>query len=46
VAVVIDLFARRLVGWAFSSKPDADLVIRALDVAYEQRGRSQNVLFQ
>ncbi|WP_085985636.1 IS3 family transposase [Pseudomonas luteola] len=45
VAVVIDLFARRVVGWAFSSKPDADLVIKALDVAYEQRGRPQNVLF-
>lgn len=45
VAAVINLFARRVVGWAFSSKPDADLVIKALDVAYEQRGRPQNVLF-
>lgn len=45
VAVVIDLFARRVVGWAFSSKPDADLVIKALDMAYEQRDRPQNVLF-
>ncbi|WP_447595568.1 IS3 family transposase [Aquipseudomonas campi] len=45
VAAVIDLFARRVVGWAFSSKPDTDLVIKALDVAYEQRGRPQNVLF-
>lgn len=42
---VIDLCARRVVGWAFSSKPDADLVIKALDMAYEQRGRPQNVLF-
>lgn len=32
-------------GWAFSSKPDADLVIKALDMAYEQRGRPKNVLF-
>ncbi|MGE8436648.1 MAG: IS3 family transposase [Pseudomonas palmensis] len=45
LAAVIDLFARRVVGWAFSSKPDADLVIKALDMAYEQRGRPQNVLF-
>ncbi|UVM55431.1 IS3 family transposase [Pseudomonas sp. B21-012] len=45
VAAVIDLFARRVVGWAFSSKPDSDLVIKALDMAYEQRGRPQNVLF-
>ncbi|TBU96738.1 IS3 family transposase [Phytopseudomonas dryadis] len=45
VAAVIDLFARCVVGWAFSSKPDAELVIKALDMAYEQRGRPQNVLF-
>lgn len=45
VVAVIDLFARRVVGWAFSSKLDADLVTKALDMAYEQRGRPQNVLF-
>ncbi len=44
LAAVIDLFAHRVVGWALSSKPDADLVIKALDMAYEQRGRPQNVL--
>ena len=44
VAAVIDLFSRR-VGWAFSSRPDADLVVKALDVAYEQRGHPRNVLF-
>lgn len=41
---VIDLFARRVVGWAFSSKPDSELVINALDMVYEKRGRPQNVL--
>ena len=45
-AAVIDLYARRVVGWAFSAKLDADLVIKALDMAYEQRGRPQNVLFR
>lgn len=45
LAAVIDLFARQVVGWVFSSKPDADLVIKALDMAYEQRGRPQNFLF-
>ncbi|WP_342624539.1 IS3 family transposase [Pseudomonas alkylphenolica] len=45
LAAVIDRFARRVVGWAFSSKPDADLVIKTLDMAYEQRGRPQSVLF-
>jgi transposase InsO family protein len=42
---VLDLCARRVVGWALSEKPDADLVIKALDMAYEHRGRPQNVLF-
>lgn len=42
---MIDLFARRLVDWTFSSKPGADLVIKALDMASEQRGKPQNVLF-
>lgn len=45
VAAVIDLFARRMVGWAFSPKPDSKLVIKALDMAYEHRRRPQNVLF-
>jgi len=31
--------------WALSGKPDADLVIKALDMAYEQRGRPQGLLF-
>ena len=45
LAAVIDLFARRVVGWAFSSKPDANLVIKTLGIAYQQRGWPQNVLF-
>ena len=45
LAVVLDLFARRVVGWALSGKPDADLVIKALDMAYEQRGKPQGLLF-
>lgn len=44
LAGVIDLSARRVVGWAFSPKPDADLVIKALDLAYELRGRPRDVL--
>lgn len=27
LAVVMDLYARRVVGWALSAKPDADLVV-------------------
>ena len=45
LAVVLDLFARRAVGWAFSLRPDADLVVQALEMAYEQRGRPQGLLF-
>jgi putative transposase len=44
LAVVLDLYARRVVGWALSNKPDANLVIKAWDMAYEQRGRPQGVL--
>ena len=45
LAVVMDLYARRAVGCALSEKPDADLVVKALDVAYEQRGKPQGLLF-
>ena len=45
LAVVLDLYARRVVGWALSSKPDADLVIKALDHAWEQRGKPKQVMF-
>jgi len=38
LAVVLDLHVRRVVGWSFSDKPDAELAARALDMAYEQRG--------
>ncbi|MFH7445080.1 DDE-type integrase/transposase/recombinase, partial [Pseudomonas syringae pv. tagetis] len=44
LAVVMDLYARRVVGWAFSNKPDTDLVIKALEMAYEQRGKPQGLL--
>ena len=40
----LDLCARRVVGWALSNKPDADLVIKALDMPYEQRGGPQGLL--
>ena len=45
LAVVMDLCARRVVGWALSEKPNAERVIKALDMAYEQRGRPQGLLF-
>lgn len=45
LAVVLDLYARRIVGWALSDRPDAELVVKALDYAYEHRGRPTGVLF-
>lgn len=45
LAVVLDLYSRRVVGRAMSARPDAKLVIKALDRAYEMRGRPQGVLF-
>lgn len=45
LAVVLDLYSRRVVGWAISNHPDANLVGKALDRAYEQRGKPEGVLF-
>ena len=45
LAIVMDLFKRRVVGWAMSSRPDADLVVQTLDHAWESRGRPSGVVF-
>jgi putative transposase len=45
LAVVIDLCARRVVGWALSEKPDAQLVIEALNRAVELRGANPRLMF-
>ena len=39
LAAVIDLYARRVVGWAFSMIADANLACNALRMAAESRGR-------
>jgi len=36
-AGVVDLFSRRVIGWAMGTSPDADLVIDALIMAFERR---------
>ena len=43
LAVVLDLHTRRVVGWAMSDKPDAELAIKALEMAYQQRAISSGV---
>ena len=45
LAVVLDLHRRRVIGWAMSDKPDANLAVKALDMAYQQRGCPGDVLF-
>lgn len=45
LAVVLDLFARKPVGWAMSFSPDSQLTIKALKMAYESRGVPTEVMF-
>ncbi len=44
-AAVLDLFARRIVGWAFSMISDSELTCEALRMAVELRGRPRNAMF-
>ena len=45
LAVVIDLFARKPLGWAMSYSPDSNLTCQALTMAFEYRGQPKNVMF-
>jgi len=45
LAVVMDLYARKIVGWSCSENPDSKLTCAALRVAYESRGRPKGLLF-
>lgn len=45
LAVVLDLYARRPVGWALSLSPDSELTGKALSMAFEARGRPKGVMF-
>lgn len=45
LAVVVDLFARKPVGWAMSFSPDSQLTVKALKMAYESRERPTGVMF-
>ena len=45
LAVVMDVFARKPIGWAMSHSPDSNLTCQALAMAFESRGRPKNVLF-
>ncbi|HDS1209353.1 TPA: IS3 family transposase, partial [Shewanella algae] len=45
LAVVLDLFARKPVGWAMSFSPDSALTSKALTMAFEARGRPKDLMF-
>ena len=45
LAVVLDLYARRIVGFAVSDSPDRMLTTKALQMAYQTRLQPIGVLF-
>ncbi len=45
LAAVLDLYGRKIVGFAMSDSPDSNLTKRALMNAYESRGRPEGVMF-
>lgn len=44
LAGVIDLYSRRVVGWAMSNRPDTDLVTDALVMAFQRRRPDRQVV--
>lgn len=45
LAAILDLYSRRIVGWAMSERIDTALVLRALNMALVQRQPPANLLF-
>ncbi len=45
LAVVMDLYARKPIGWALSYSPDSELTEKALSMAFELRGKPNDLLF-
>lgn len=45
LAIVLDLYSRRVVSWAFSSRPNSELSTRALQLAVQHRRPEQSLLF-
>lgn len=44
MAVIIDLYSRRIIGWSISHKNNAELVQDALTMAILRRGRKEGVV--
>ncbi len=45
LAVVMALFARRVIDWSLSANADIALISNALRMAYEMRGKPQDAMF-
>lgn len=45
LAVVLDMFSRRIVGWGFSSSLESSLVVSAFDMACQSRKPSDGLMF-
>ena len=45
LAVVLDLYARKPVGWAMSLSPNTPLTAQALTMAFESRGKPNDLMF-
>tara|TARA_B110001454_G_C12649475_1_gene404802 strand:- start:145 stop:936 length:792 start_codon:yes stop_codon:yes gene_type:complete len=45
LAVVLDLYARQVVGWSMSHSPDSELTKKALRLAFEARGKPKGLMF-
>ena len=45
LAVILDLYARKPVGWAVPLTPNSELVSKTLTMAYELRGRPKELMF-
>ena len=45
LAVVLDLFSRKVIGWAFSKRLTDELTLSALDLALKQRHLSKDLIF-
>ncbi len=45
LCVVIDLFSRKVVGWSMGGRISADLVIKAFNMAWNNRNPKTNIIF-
>ena len=45
LAVVIDLFSRKVVGWAMSKRMKTELVAKAFKMAWQHRGQPKGLIF-